>query len=182
MFRADSRPRTGEAALTLPELLISLSLGVLLAGLALQALLTEVRNSSRLGIRQQERRMAERALALIRGDVLRAESFSLDGTVASACGLSGGAVLLHLVNAAGLEPTTYTFGMPPSPIWRGQVLMRCGPTFNANGELRAGPARNSVVLDGLVADGATVAEIRGGLEVRLEGEEVYRVVMPKPAL
>ena len=67
--------------------------------------------------------------------------------MASACGLSGLAVLLHLEGPAGV--ITYTAGAAPSAIWRGQVLMRCGPAFGLHGEPSSGQAQNRVVLDGL---------------------------------
>jgi len=41
-------------------------------------------------------------------------------------------------------------GPAPSAIWRGRVLMRCGPAYGLDGRLSAGSApQNRVVIDGL---------------------------------
>ena len=42
----------------------------------------------------------------------------------------------------------YSLGAAPSPIWRGTVLMRCGPAFDLKGQPSAtGQPQNRVVLD-----------------------------------
>jgi len=176
--RADRRGAGAAAGFTLPELLLALCTGLLVAGAALQGLLAEARGSQRLGQRLQERQMAARALGLLRADVARASTVVLGGTgeVASACGLSGRAVLLHLEGPAGV--ITYTAGAAPSAIWRGQVLMRCGPAFGLHGEPSSGQAQNRVVLDGLVRGGARVEQTSAGLlAVSLQGNVSARAVM-----
>ena len=46
--------------------------------------------------------------------------------------------------------TTYSVGQPPSGIWRGHVLMRCGPAYGLDKEISAGSQhQNRVVLDQL---------------------------------
>jgi hypothetical protein len=57
--------------------------------------------------------------------------------------------VLHLATAAG--PITYSLGNPAEPIWRGRVLMRCGPAYGLHGELGSGAAQNRVVLDALAS-------------------------------
>lgn len=49
-------------------------------------------------------------------------------------------------------------GAPPSRIWRGAVLLRCGPAYGLDGWLQAGTAPvQRVVLDALVAGEKGVA-------------------------
>ena len=44
----------------------------------------------------------------------------------------------------------YSLGAAPSAIWRGAVLMRCGPAFDLHGGIRGGSRyQNRVVLDGV---------------------------------
>ena len=55
-------------------------------------------------------------------------------------------IAIHLPH--GSAPVLYSLGTPPSGIWRGQVLMRCGPAFDLQGRSRASSAyQNRVVLD-----------------------------------
>jgi hypothetical protein len=64
--------------------------------------------------------------------------------------LAGRSPVLHVSTASGA--ITYSVGAAPSAIWRGQVLMRCGPAYGLDGELTTGTqALNRVVIDGLAA-------------------------------
>jgi hypothetical protein len=48
----------------------------------------------------------------------------------------------------------YSVGAAPSAIWRGQVLMRCGPAYGLDGVIRpGGRAQNRVLIDDLPKDG-----------------------------
>ena len=61
-----------------------------------------------------------------------------------------------------------------SAIWRGWVLMRCGPAFGLDGEPSRGASLNRVVLDGLAAGGVRAeASARGSL--RLELSQAFAV-------
>lgn len=180
MCRAECR-QGQEAGLSLPELLIALSTGVLVAGMALQALLAEARGSAQLGQRLQQRAMAQRALALIRSDAARADQLLLaaEATSGSACGLAGRTLLLEARSASG--SVTYSVGAAPSAIWRGQVLMRCGPAFGLDGEPSTGSPQNRVVLDGLER-GALKADrpSAGVVQVTLAGPRMLRELMADP--
>ena len=47
----------------------------------------------------------------------------------------------------------YSVGQAPSAIWQGQVLMRCGPAYGLDGQVRPATAyQNRVVLDSLAQD------------------------------
>jgi hypothetical protein len=80
------------------------------------------------------------------------------------------------------KPITYTVGAAPSGIWRGQVLMRCGPAYLLQGGLSDDPAhnQNQVVLDGLPTGGLEVVQEAPGLvRMRLKQEFPLRGA-PKP--
>lgn len=137
---------------SLVELLLALVIGCGLTGGLLQAMLVEGSNGQRLGRLLRERVVARRTLELVRGDLLQAQGQVDPAVVSPACNLAGRSVVLHLATAAG--PITYSLGRPSEPIWRGRVLMRCGPAYGLHGELGSGVAQNRVVLDALAsADG-----------------------------
>ena len=72
--------------MSLLELLLALSGGLLLVGVMLQAVLAETRDNQQLGERLRQRAMAGRALALISADGARASRLTIGGT--------GGSMLL----------------------------------------------------------------------------------------
>ena len=77
---------------------------------------------------------------------------ALAPALAPHCNLTGRQLLMQILSPDG-DLTTYTVGAPPSVIWRGQVLMRCGPAYGLDGQVRPGSAyQNRVVLDGLPQD------------------------------
>ena len=157
------------AAFTLIELLLALTLGVVGCAAMVQLLLSDTRSSTLLVRRLRAGLEQRRVLELIREDVLRSSAISLAAVSQVACPLAGRTVVLHLEGAT--SPVTYSIGSPPSAIWQGQVLMRCGPAFTLDGQPSAGMALNRVVLDGLPAGGLKVLALAGGrLELELQQE------------
>jgi hypothetical protein len=82
--------------------------------------------------------------------------------------------VLQLTTTAGV--IIYSVGDPPSGIWQGQVVMRCGPAYGIDGHLAAGAAQNRVVLDQLPAGDAEVFRARldsalGAVALRVMGQE-----------
>ena len=71
--------------MSLLELLLALSGGLLLVGVMLQAVLAETRGNQQLGERLRQRAMAGRALALISADGVRASRLTIGGTGGSSC-------------------------------------------------------------------------------------------------
>ena len=61
--------------------------------------------------------------------------------------MAGREPVLQLTTTAGV--ITYSRGASPSSIWRGEVVMRCGPAYGMDGRLSSGAAQNRVVLDQL---------------------------------
>jgi prepilin-type N-terminal cleavage/methylation domain-containing protein len=159
--------RGGQAGFTLVELLISLAIGLLFCTVVLRSLVLAGPQGALLARHLRERGLQARTLELLRADLLRAETLRLGNADGSACALAGREPLLQIETAAG--PITYSQGRPPSPIWRGRVLMRCGPAFGLDGEPTAGQAQNRVVIDALVAEGLRIESSgQGVLHLRLE--------------
>lgn len=160
------------AGFSLVELMLSLSLGVALSGVMLQGLVADGHQSGRLSRLMRERAWQRRTLALIGTDLQHASGLSATPEQeAHACNLAGRRPLLHLHSAEG--PIIYSLGSPPSAIWRGHVLMRCGPAYGLDGALSQGTAsQNRVVLDGLPSSvdpcGATSEPLQPAVEVCLD--------------
>jgi len=90
--------------------------------------------------------------------------------------MAGRQPLLAITPRHGGSPVVYSLGAAPSTIWRGRVLMRCGPGFNLHGHTRHDSTyQNRVVLDAVEAlvieqpNGLPV--LRMQLEQRIPGRE-----------
>ena len=137
-----------DAGFSLLELLLACSLGLAVFGIAATALLSEQRLGSRMGGLLRQRQLLLRAHQLIAADVER--GITLAPALVSACNLAGRQPWLQILADDG-SITTYSLGSPPSAIWQGQVLMRCGPAYGLDGQIKAGGTfQNRVVPDGLV--------------------------------
>ena len=142
--------KRSDAGFSLVELLLAASLGLGLCGVMLQGLLSDGTQGQRLSRLYRERANQRRTLELVRSDVERALAVSAQPELeASACGWAGRKPVLHLKLDGG-RSISYSVGAAPSGIWRGQVLMRCGPAFDLSGQLSTtGNSQNRVVMDGL---------------------------------
>ena len=139
---------------TLVELMLAAALGALLFLLALQLLLGEARHGGSMARQLLQRRLQQRTLQLIKADLATASSWRLDPDADSAwsCPMAGRQPLIAITPRHGVLPVVYSLGPAPSAIWRGSVLMRCGPAFDLQGRTRAGSSyQNRVVLDALDA-------------------------------
>lgn len=171
-------PRSRQAGFSLVELLITLVVGGALGLALMQVLLAENGASQRLGRLLRERQLSQRALELMRQELQQASwvrtaadppaAAAGDSWEASSCGLAGRTPVLQLGTHAGV--ITYTVGQAPSSIWRGTVLMRCGPAYGLAGELSPGASQNRVLLDGLVnaREGLAVLAQAGLLTLSLQ--------------
>ena len=132
---------------SLLELLLACSLGLVLLAVALQALLAEQRLGGRIGVLLRQRQLLLRANQLITLDLER--GIALAPELTPSCNLAGRQLFMQILSSDG-ELTTYTVGAAPSAIWQGQVLMRCGPAYGLDGQIKAASTpQNRVVLDGL---------------------------------
>lgn len=152
----------------LVELLLALSLGLVVVGLIAQALLAESGHARRLGRLLRERLVAQRALALIADEVQQAQLITRAAPTGdtTGCGLSGRQVRLHLELPAG--PITYSVETNPNKIWRGDVLMRCGPAYGLDGALHADTRESSVLVDAVAGTTLTAQATGGGILLQLE--------------
>jgi type II secretory pathway pseudopilin PulG len=142
----------GGAGFSLVELLLVAALGVGLCGVAFQLLLGEARQGGALAERLILRRLQRRTLQLIKGDLADAKRWQLqpDPQPDWPCPMAHRDVLIAIHPAHGSAPVLYSLGSAPSGIWRGQVLMRCGPAFDLQGRSRASSTyQNRVVLDAI---------------------------------
>ena len=156
-LRQRTGPTAGGEGLTLLELLLALAVGLALFVTLLQALLLHGRGNERLVRLVRERGVQRRTLALLRSELLRAEQLELGAhsALAPSCSLAGRRPVLQLRSPEGT--ITYSIGAPPSAIWRGQVLMRCGPAYGLDGEPSPGASQNRVLLDALTTAGFTAS-------------------------
>ena len=137
---------------TLVELMLAALLGCLLCGVAFQLLFAETRQGGALAESLQLKQWQRRTLQLLKGDLERASSWQIDPDASAdwPCTLANRQPKLAITPADGSDPVVYSFGSAPSAIWRGDVLMRCGPAFDLQGGVRSGSRyQNRVVLDGV---------------------------------
>ena len=98
------------------------------------------------------------SLELIGAELGSAHSWMVDPPVSNRwpCRMAGRRPVLAIathaddVQARGEDAIVYSVGSAPAAIWRGQVLMRCGPAYSLDGvpNLR-GAFQNRVLLDAL---------------------------------
>ena len=98
--------------------------------------------------------------------VLVQPGIGLGGAATGPCGLGGRRSVLELQTESGI--IVYSQGTPPSSIWRGEVLMRCGPAFSLSGAASVGQFQNRVLIDGLQSQGFRAENLDGTrLQLRL---------------
>ena len=142
--------RGREQGFSLVELLLACSLGLLIVAVVVSWLLQEHTLGSRLGVVLRQRQWLLRANQLISADIQR--GVALAPELSAPCSMAGRQPLLQILLADGAV-ISYSIGPPPSRIWRGHVLMRCGPAYGLDGQLNPMASyQHRVVVDGLDAD------------------------------
>ena len=149
------------AGFTLLELMLALSLGTLLFALMLRVISADLRLGRAMALRLSESSRQRRSLELIREELGLAHGWMADPPVSThwPCRMSGRRPVLAIATqqadaqARGDRAIVYSVGMAPDAIWRGEVLMRCGPAYSLDGvpNLR-GAFQNRVLLDALPND------------------------------
>lgn len=142
---------------TLVELMLSISLAMLFVAMALGVITKDLALGNSMAQRLRERGLQQRSLNLIKEDLARGHGWMVDPPYSNRwpCPLAGRRSVLAIATAsddpeARGRAIVYSVGSAPSPIWRRQVLMRCGPAFGLNGEPNfAGSFLNRVLIDGL---------------------------------
>ena len=153
--------RKAEKGFTLIELLLSLSLGSMLLVVLLQLIGADLRLGNSMASRLRESAQQRRTLELIRDELAIGSGWEVDPVISNQwpCGMAGRHPVLAISldssnNQASTQIIVYSVGAAPSPIWRGQVLMRCGPAYGLDGAIRPeGKAQNRVLIDGLPQEG-----------------------------
>ena len=142
--------RVRDQGFSLVELLLACSLGLLMVVVVVGWLLQEQILGSRLGVVLRQRQLMMRANQLISADIQR--GVALAPELLPSCSMAGRQPLLQILLADGAV-ISYSIGPSPSRIWRGHVLMRCGPAYGLDGQLNPMASyQHRVVLDGLDAD------------------------------
>jgi len=145
------RPRSAQG-FTLVELMLAALLGTFLCGVVFQLLFVETRHGGALAESLQLKQWQRRTLELVKSDLERASSWRVDPDALEhwPCGLADRQPKLAITPRDGSDPVVYSLGPAPSVIWRGDVLMRCGPAFDLQGGIRSGSRyQNRVVLEGV---------------------------------
>ena len=112
--------------------------------------------------RLRESAQQRRTLELIRAELAIGSSWTVDPAPSHqwSCGMAGRQPVLAIsLDSSSTEVSSrvivYSVGAAPSAIWRGQVLMRCGPAYGLDGVIGpGGRAQNRVLIDGLPKDGS----------------------------
>ena len=143
-------PDRSSRGFSLVELLLATGLGAMLCGLAVPLLIGEVRHGTNLAHRLQQQRLQRRTLRLLQADLAQADRWQLNPLPEPSwsCAMAGRQPLIAMAPRDGGPPVVYSLGRAPSSIWRGTVLMRCGPAFDLAGRTRAGSGYlHRVVID-----------------------------------
>jgi len=163
-MRVRGHPMKRCRSFTLVEPLVALALALVLVAAVARGMMALTSDGERLALLRRERAFQRRVLALMRAELEAARSWGLGTGAGAECPLGGRAPVLRMeLENRGI---TYSVGEAPSSIWRGRVLMRCGPAYGLEGELSGGAAQNRVVLDGLE---------QGGLQVEREAPGVVKL-------
>jgi hypothetical protein len=167
---------------SLVELSLTLLLGSVLSALMLQLLLSEGRHGQKLARLLRERQSSARAVQLIRAELQQAREVRLGGEIqaglAGSCATAGRQLVLQLHSTAGT--ITYARGPARDPIWRGEVVWRCGPAYDRLGALTSAAPQTRVLIDAL-PPGAGLAAVsqQGVVQVRLDrlgGHQVIQAI------
>ena len=148
----------GSPGFTLLELLLALCLGTLLFALLLRLIGADLQLGRAMALRLSESSRQRRSLELIREELGWAHGWMVDPPPSAhwPCRMAGRRPVLAIAvqpgdeQARGAQVIVYSVGPAPDRIWRGWVLMRCGPAFDLWGGIRRGSRyQNRVVLDGV---------------------------------
>ena len=148
----------GSPGFTLLELLLALSLGTLLCALMLRLIGADLQLGRAMAVRLSETSRQRRSLELIREELGSAHGWMVNPPVSNRwpCRMSGRRPVLAIATqlddsqARGEGAIVYSVGSAPDSIWRGQVLMRCGPAYSLDGLPNVrGAFQNRVLLDAL---------------------------------
>ena len=151
----------GSSGFTLLELMLALAIGALLFALMLRLIGADLRLGRAMALRLSESSRQRRSLELIREELGSAHGWMVDPPVSNRwpCRMNGRRPVLAIATqqadaqARADRAIVYSVGSAPDAIWRGEVLMRCGPAYSLDGVPNLqGAFQNRVLLDALPND------------------------------
>ena len=127
----------------------------------LQLIGADLRLGTSMASRLRKSARQRQTLELIRAELAIGSGWEVDPAMSQQwpCGMAGRQPVLAIgldvsKSQASAQTIIYSVGAAPSAIWRGQVLMRCGPAYGLDGVIRpGGKAQNRVLIDGLPKEG-----------------------------
>ena len=151
----------GSSGFTLLELMLALAIGALLFALMLRLIGADLQLGRAMALRLSESSRQRRSLELIREELGSAHGWMVDPPVSNRwpCRMNGRRPVLAIATqqadaqASADRAIVYSVGSAPDAIWRGEVLMRCGPAYSLDGVPNLqGAFQNRVLLDALPND------------------------------
>ena len=151
----------GSSGFTLLELMLALAIGALLFALMLRLIGADLQLGRAMALRLSESSRQRRSLELIREELGSAHGWMVDPPVSNRwpCRMNGRRPVLAIATqqadaqARADRAIVYSVGSAPDAIWRGEVLMRCGPAYSLDGVPNLqGAFQNRVLLDALPND------------------------------
>ena len=151
----------GSPGFTLLELMLALAIGALLFALMLRLIGADLQLGRAMALRLSESSRQRRSLELIREELSSAHGWMVDPPVSNRwpCRMKGRRPVLAIATqqadaqARADRAIVYSVGSAPDAIWRGEVLMRCGPAYSLDGVPNLqGAFQNRVLLDALPND------------------------------
>ena len=141
--------------------MLALAIGALLFALMLRLIGADLQLGRALALRLSESSRQRRSLELIREELGSAHGWMVDPPVSNRwpCRMNGRRPVLAIATqqadaqARADRAIVYSVGSAPDAIWRGEVLMRCGPAYSLDGVPNLqGAFQNRVLLDALPND------------------------------
>ena len=151
----------GSDGFTLLELMLALAIGALLFALMLRLIGADLQLGRVMALRLSESSRQRRSLELIREELGSAHGWMVDPPISDRwpCRMNGRRPVLAIATqqadaqARADRAIVYSVGSAPDAIWRGEVLMRCGPAYSLDGVPNLqGAFQNRVLLDALPND------------------------------
>lgn len=158
-MRRARRPGARRGGFSLVELVIGTLISVVLLAAGVRALLALINGDSAMQQELNRKDDISRVLGLIQDETRNAQRVETGASLAPVSNACSTQAQLILRGSTSSEDISY--GLMSNTLngtWRGNVLMRCGPTYNSDGSLNtASGASEQGVLDRLGASGFTAA-------------------------
>ena len=143
--------------LCLVELILASGLGMMIAALVMRLVIMDTTIGGAMAQYMRHKSQQRQALTLIQDDLASAHHWQVNPIASPEwpCALKGRRPVLAIATTSDNGELrrgviVYSVGAAPSPIWRGSVLMRCGPAYDINGQSSLkGGFMNRVLLDAL---------------------------------